>query len=375
MKAASHELKGLQCLYQAGLSLGLNFPLMSVIDYRGYRVVAMSLLPISKETIIYGSSDAGKTVHASDPSFNERMAQAAHVLNLKGHKVGPELTTVFGPADIEGHKSKTDGNYYIVDYARLMPPQVRLDRDKAAGRQTHLFQLLRPELVQSNAVPLSSDALNGLGRPDPEHKQHNSEVIEASRRIFEHIIPAFILNLERDRPADLRASKQLCDQIHGAGINLRHLGLLFSLVKPRFPTIRKALLTEMAARILKDEIKAQLRITMQRVRVPSEEPYRLTLLQYLNNIFVTASSQYWDIEFPTRLREKFHVPDEDPIFSSTEKVPILDLIDKVDLLTRFQQLCGVKLTRGAIDLLQLGTSELYVRLFFIHGFQITNKLP
>jgi hypothetical protein len=87
---------------------------MSVIDYRGYRVVAMSLLPISKETIIYGSSDAGQTVHASDPGFNQRMAQAAHVLNLKGHKAGPTQTTVFGPADIEGHKSKADGNYYIV---------------------------------------------------------------------------------------------------------------------------------------------------------------------------------------------------------------------------------------------------------------------
>lgn len=87
---------------------------MSVIDYRGYRVVAMSLLPIAKDTIIYGSADAGETVHASDPAFNQRMSQAAHVLNLKGHKAGRMQTTVFGPADIEGHKSKTDGNYYIV---------------------------------------------------------------------------------------------------------------------------------------------------------------------------------------------------------------------------------------------------------------------
>lgn len=128
---------------------------MSVIDYRGYRVVAMSLLPISKETIVYGSADAGKTVHASDPVFNERMAQAAHMLNLKGHKAGLSQTTVFGPADIEGHKSKADGKYYLVDYARLMPPQVRLEKDKT-GKQTHLYQLLRPELVQSNPTPLSS---------------------------------------------------------------------------------------------------------------------------------------------------------------------------------------------------------------------------
>lgn len=30
MKAASHELKGLQCLYQSGMALGLNFPYVVV---------------------------------------------------------------------------------------------------------------------------------------------------------------------------------------------------------------------------------------------------------------------------------------------------------------------------------------------------------
>lgn len=246
------------------------------------------------------------------------------------------------------------------DYARLMPPQVRLERDRASGRQTHLFQLLRPELVQTNSVPLSSDALTGLGKSDPDRKTHNDEVIAASKRVFEQIIPTFVQRLERERASDLRASKQLCDQLHSAGINIRHLGLLYSLIRPKYPTVRKALLTEMAARIMKDDIKEKLRVTMQRVRVPSEEPYRLALLQYLNSVFVTSSSDYWDIEFPVLLREKFSVPDTDPLFSSERsKQPILELLDKNDLITRFQQLSGVKLTRGAVDLLQLGTSELY----------------
>jgi hypothetical protein len=30
----------------------------------------MSILPISKDTIIYGSADGGKTVHADNPQFN-----------------------------------------------------------------------------------------------------------------------------------------------------------------------------------------------------------------------------------------------------------------------------------------------------------------
>src|SRR5690348_16580185 len=66
-------------------------PLMTLIDYRGYRLVAMSLLPVSKETLCYGyvalglcackkyaltiflsSCDGGVTVHADYSAFNSK---------------------------------------------------------------------------------------------------------------------------------------------------------------------------------------------------------------------------------------------------------------------------------------------------------------
>ena len=37
----------------------LNFPLMALVDFRGFRLVAISVLPISKKSLIYGSNDAG----------------------------------------------------------------------------------------------------------------------------------------------------------------------------------------------------------------------------------------------------------------------------------------------------------------------------
>lgn len=48
-------------------------PLMALIDYRGFRVVAISMLPVGKDTIIYGSHNAGKDVHAEDKTFNALM--------------------------------------------------------------------------------------------------------------------------------------------------------------------------------------------------------------------------------------------------------------------------------------------------------------
>lgn len=34
-----------------GLELGLNFPLMSVVDFAGFRFVTVSFLPISEKTL------------------------------------------------------------------------------------------------------------------------------------------------------------------------------------------------------------------------------------------------------------------------------------------------------------------------------------
>jgi hypothetical protein len=55
--------------------------------------------------------------------MNQLMASAGERLNLKMHGVGPGgVAQICGPADIEGHRGK-DGLYYVVDTARLFPPE------------------------------------------------------------------------------------------------------------------------------------------------------------------------------------------------------------------------------------------------------------
>jgi hypothetical protein len=44
-----------------------------LIDLYGYRLVAISLLPIDRQTLIYGTCDSGKTVYSSDKTFNTIM--------------------------------------------------------------------------------------------------------------------------------------------------------------------------------------------------------------------------------------------------------------------------------------------------------------
>lgn len=53
-----------------------------------------ALLPLGGDSLVYGSADAGKTVRAQNPEFNEAMKKAAITLNLRSHVVGRAGNTV-----------------------------------------------------------------------------------------------------------------------------------------------------------------------------------------------------------------------------------------------------------------------------------------
>lgn len=134
LKVAGAELVGLRAYAECHLA-GLHVPLMTLVDYRGYRLIASCQLPLSKDTLVYGSADgtalaslvyplsarsccvitkimtaAGKTVHADDATLNAAMQQAATQLNLKPHRCGQAEVLLAAPCDIEGHRG-TDGRY------------------------------------------------------------------------------------------------------------------------------------------------------------------------------------------------------------------------------------------------------------------------
>ncbi len=74
----------------------------------------MSILPISKDTICYGSNDAGQKVLSSIPEHNASMEAAAKKLNIKGHYCGMNSKTfLYGPCDIEGHVGY-DNRFYVI---------------------------------------------------------------------------------------------------------------------------------------------------------------------------------------------------------------------------------------------------------------------
>jgi hypothetical protein len=57
---------------------------------------------VTRDTIIYGSSDGGKTTYAETPEISEKMDYLGNLLNLEKHTVGGTPMAVCG--DIEIHK-------------------------------------------------------------------------------------------------------------------------------------------------------------------------------------------------------------------------------------------------------------------------------
>ena len=55
MKAASAELKGVMSYANCKIPYLLT-PLMAIIDYRGFRLIAIALVNIDKHTLVYGKS-------------------------------------------------------------------------------------------------------------------------------------------------------------------------------------------------------------------------------------------------------------------------------------------------------------------------------
>jgi hypothetical protein len=56
---------------------------MAFIDYRGWRLQAVSVLPISGSSLVYGSADGGRNVLKTKEEINLLMKEAGRQLNLK----------------------------------------------------------------------------------------------------------------------------------------------------------------------------------------------------------------------------------------------------------------------------------------------------
>lgn len=140
-----------------------------VIDYRGYRVTAQSIIPgiLEKEqeqSVVYGSIDFGKTV-LTHPKYLELLNKASQHLRILPHSVlseTDEAVELCSSVECKGIVGN-DGRHYILDLLKTFPPDVNFlrpnepdaelsDELKAMNfpiKSKHKLSCLRQELLDA----------------------------------------------------------------------------------------------------------------------------------------------------------------------------------------------------------------------------------
>uniref|UniRef100_A0A665VY42 Clustered mitochondria protein homolog n=1 Tax=Echeneis naucrates TaxID=173247 RepID=A0A665VY42_ECHNA len=138
-----------------------------VVDYRGYRVTAQSIIPgilerEQEQSVIYGSIDFGKTV-VSHSKYLELLEKTSRPLKVQKHSVLNEkndMVELCSSVECKGIIGN-DGRHYILDLLRTFPPDLNFlpvdgedlpleSQHQGFPRQhRHRLACLRQELIEA----------------------------------------------------------------------------------------------------------------------------------------------------------------------------------------------------------------------------------
>ena len=314
-KVSDQELKGMMSFFALELP-SLFFPMVALVKHHGYTLVAMSLLPVTRSTLVYGSHDGGVTVHNSNNAFSEQMETAGNLLNLRQHICGSDkkVEKLWVAADIEGHVG-VDGQRYLLDFGRAMPPVT----PNKNFYNCHIYQLFRREFVAAYKKPLCSDAYSGFVIHDSNLKEYNRDIDEATQYLFSTVIPKCGKVL-LDRVMKYRDQTKVVEILHQHGINLRYIGRIINTYRSQnlletmygsetIEIIVNSLLIEAMARVIKNQMNAKMRQIRKEFKEPVEVVYRERSVALINLVFGESeeSRRWWTGPLTEDLLDHFSV--------------------------------------------------------------------
>ncbi|CAM9324073.1 unnamed protein product [Ectocarpus sp. 6 AP-2014] len=186
--------------------------------------------------MVHGTADAGDTIRNENRVLNSKLQAVAEKLNLSFHLVKGvrELnsTALWATANLRGYR-KDKSTFYLLNFWRAFPaedPTGTPHLKSSARGQSIMWRGLRPELVRSNPVPLSPDANLLVTRDAPDWRQQRDDVLEATRRLVNEVLPSFAEELSRKDIGSADGAFgygfNITADMHRRGVGVRHMGLL-----------------------------------------------------------------------------------------------------------------------------------------------------
>lgn len=164
---------------------GLYTLATAIVDYRGWRMVAQSMIPgiFNPATLVYSSSDFEK-----DTEFSRLLTESAALLHIPPHQITDKsgrtvtiscsaptkvpVTLVMMNWHVWQGIIGTDGRHYIIDLCRVTPQDANYKGAK------NVMAILRPELMLIlNEANLTDEASTNNNNDDEDDMQDNDTAI------------------------------------------------------------------------------------------------------------------------------------------------------------------------------------------------------
>jgi tetratricopeptide (TPR) repeat protein len=268
-KTLGHEFRSTQLLNEAIFFLNkendfaLKIPLTALIDFKGFRILAVSIVPIDTSlTIIHGLKEIDYFL--SDSSLFESLSSLSQLLNVKEQvfqwdsgivpvthlSVFSQIHESLGYCEIENLEGYVEENkfLYITQTADILP--LDLDFNTIPSDFT---KRLRPEFFSEYQNPLTANGCVNLTEPALEEDDY--ELCEASLKVRTDKITEIVELLDSltIMPID---SRSFTHALHSNGINCRYIGLIAQ--RTALPHIKDLCHVEIIARTCKRILFQQL---------------------------------------------------------------------------------------------------------------------
>ncbi|KAK4336525.1 hypothetical protein RND71_044241 [Anisodus tanguticus] len=162
-----------------------------VIDYRGFRVTAQSIIPgiLEKEqeqSVVYGSIDFGKTIISND-KYLELLKEAGKELYISPHKVinhEDQLIELCSSVECKGIIGN-DGRYYILDLLRTFPQDVNYFPLPIEEYSKKVVEMGYPKKFKHNLCCLRQELIDSFYN----HRlvMYNQKVLQSFKNKFDKI--------------------------------------------------------------------------------------------------------------------------------------------------------------------------------------------
>lgn len=286
--SANNDLKGTKAYNTADIT-ALYTLAMAIVDYRGHRVVAQSIIPgilqgDKSDSLLYGSVDNGKKICWND-KFHAKVLEAAKLLHIKEHEVldgSCNKVKMAAPVECKGIVG-SDDRHYLLDLMRTTA------RDANYVGPGSRYCVLRPELVAAFCQVESEERLKKdiqleategsasqeeapeiLLNPnvltdfklagDPEEIAADESLVKkAGTYLVDIVLPKFVQDLSSLEVSPMDG-QTLTEALHAHGINMRYIGKVANMAK-HLPHILDLCIVEMVVRAAKHVLKGVLRET------------------------------------------------------------------------------------------------------------------